>query len=90
MGPLIDSVPNEFQINSVLAVQSSALHSSFNPQPYHAFKSRLKMDSRTFSAVTVFNIDNDGKLVDRYPGCKCQVTCSYDPSGLSVRIVPGE
>lgn len=49
------------------------------------------MDSRTFSAVTVFNIDNAGKLVEKYPAdCKSQVTCSYDPSGLSIRILPGE
>lgn len=48
------------------------------------------MDSKTYFAVTVFNIDNSGKLVDRYAGSKCQVICSYDPAGLSVRIVPGE
>lgn len=48
------------------------------------------MDSRTYSAVTVFNIDNEGKLVDKYADCKSQVQVSYDPAGLSVRIVPGK
>lgn len=48
------------------------------------------MDSRTFSAVTLFNIDNEGKLVDKYPDNKCQITCTYDPSGISVRIIPGK
>lgn len=28
------------------------------------------MDSRTYSAVTVFNIDNEGKLVKKYPDSK--------------------
>lgn len=48
------------------------------------------MDSKSFSAVTVFNIDNAGKLVDKYGGTKAQVICGYDPAGLSVRIVPGK
>lgn len=49
------------------------------------------MDSKTFNSVTVFNIDNDGKLVNKYADNKCQITCTYDPSGISVRIiVPGK
>lgn len=48
------------------------------------------MDSRTFNGVTVFNIDQAGKLVDKYPECKAQITCTYDPSGISVRIAPGK
>lgn len=48
------------------------------------------MDVKEYSSVTVYNIDNAGKLVDKYAGRKCQVRCSYDPAGLSVRIIPGK
>lgn len=49
------------------------------------------MDVKEYLSVVVYNIDNAGKLVDRYAGKKCEVRCSYDPAGLSVRIiVPGK
>lgn len=49
-----------------------------------------KMDENVFSGVSVFNLDNAGKLVERYPSAQSQLVCSYDPAGMSVRVVPGE
>lgn len=45
------------------------------------------MEENVFFAVSVFNIDNEGKLVQRYASGKCQIKCQYDPAGLSVRVV---
>ncbi|XP_055705283.1 histone-arginine methyltransferase CARMER [Phlebotomus papatasi] len=39
-------------------------------------------------AASVYNINSEGKLIERFKTPTIFVICSYDPQGLSVKIVP--